>query len=418
VSPTFQSLRFAGFRLWSVGALVSNIGTWMQRIAQDWLVLTELTDNSGVAIGVVTALQFAPSVFLAPIAGGIADRFDRRRVLIATQTLSGILSGVLGLLVLTDQARLWHVYVLACALGMVSAIDTPARQTFVAQLVPHEHLPNAVGLNSASFHSGRLIGPGLAGVLIQWLGTGPVFLINALSFVAVVVSLLRLGPADLLPQQREQHARKRFAALRHLRERPDMATTMLIVGVAGTFSLNFQLTTALMARLEFGRGAGEYGLLGSIMAVGSLTGALLGARRTNPQPVLVARTVLLFGGLAGLAALAPDYSLFALCLIPVGMAALTFMTASNAVLQMGTAPWLRGRVMALYSAIFFGGSALGSPLLGWIAQEYGARWSIGTGALAAIGVGVLGLILLHRQGGGRPPGPSQDEPVPADVHTS
>jgi len=405
VSPTFQSLRFAGFRLWSAGAIVSNIGTWMQRIAQDWLVLTELTDDSGVAVGVVTALQFAPSVLLAPVTGGIADRFDRRRVLLVTQTLSGALSGVLGLLVVTDLARLWHVYVLACALGVVSAFDAPARQTFVTQLVPHEYLSNAVGLNSASFHSGRLIGPGLAGVLIHWLGTGPVFLLNALSFVAVVGSLLRMNPSDLLPLQREERERRqRFAALRHLRSRPDIAVTMLIVGVAGTFSLNFQLTTALMARLEFGRQAGEYGLLGSIMAVGSLTGALLGARRRDPRPVLVARTVVLFGCLAGLAAMAPTYTVFALCLIPVGAAALTFMTASNAVLQIGTAPGLRGRMMALYSAVFFGGSALGSPLLGWIGQEHGARWSIGTGAVAAIAVGGVGLFLLRRQEGCEGPG--------------
>lgn len=377
MSPTFTSLRIPNYRLWAGGAIVSNTGTWMQRVAQDWLVLTQLTHNSGVAVGVTTGLQFAPMLLLAPIAGSVADRLNRRRLLIATQTASGVLALILGLLVVTDLAQLWHVYVLATLLGVVAAFDSPARQVFVSEMVPQQDLPNAVGLNSASFHAGRLIGPGIAGLLIHWLGTGPVFLINAATFGAVLLSLTRMRIADLLPSPRRPAGKGAVAdGLRYVRARPDLILIMALVGMIGTFGLNFQLTTALMARTEFDKGAGEYGLLGSIMAIGSLGGALLAARRSNPRVELVIGASFAFGLFSVISALMPTYPTFAVSLIPVGLSSLTLMTAANATVQLSTAPQMRGRVMALYMAIFMGGTPLGSPLIGWVGEQFGARWTI------------------------------------------
>ena len=385
MSPTFRSLRIPNYRLWAAGALVSNTGTWMQRVAQDWLVLTVLTHDSGVAVGITTGLQFAPTLLLAPVAGAVADRLSRRKVLLATQLASGLLALVLGVLVLTGAATLWHVYVLAALLGVVGAIDAPARQAFVSEMVPIEDLPNAVGLNSASFHGGRLLGPGVAGLLIHWFGTGPVFLINAASFGAVLVSLLRMRVADLRPAPRPARGRGAVReGLRYVRHRPDLVLTLVLVGVVGTFGLNFQLTTALMARTVFHKGAGEYGLLGSVMAVGSLAGALLAARRENPRLPLVVQATLAFGVLSCVAALMPTYLLFATALVPVGLAALTLMTAANAGVQLATAPEMRGRVMALYLAVFIGGTPIGAPLIGWVGEHFGARWTILLGGLASL----------------------------------
>jgi MFS family permease len=370
----------------------------MQRVAQDWLVLTVLTDNSGTAVGITTGLQFAPALLLAPAAGALADRVDRRKLLVATQTASGLLALVLGVLVLTGVAQLWQVYLLALLLGTVSAVDAPARQAFVSELVSTEDLPNAVGLNSASFHAGRLIGPGIAGLLIHWFGTGPVFLINAVSFAAVVTSLTRMRIGELRPAPRRPrggHAVRE--GLAYVRRRTDILLTMVIVGMVGTFGLNFQVTTALMARLVFHKGAGEYGLLGSVMAIGSLAGALLAARREHPRLRLVVLATIAFGVFATIAALMPTYELFALALIPVGLSSLTLMTAANASVQLSTEPAMRGRVMALYMAVFMGGTPIGSPIIGWIGEHVGARWTILLGGVVALltAAGVLVWLALH-----------------------
>lgn len=399
MSPTFRSLHVPNYRLWATGALISNTGTWMQRVAQDWLVLTVLTQNSGVAVGITTGLQFAPMLLLAGVAGTLADRFNRRRILLATQSASGLLALLLGLLVVADAARLWQVYVLAGLLGVVAAIDGPARQAFVSEMVGTDDLPNAVGLNSASFHAGRLLGPGLAGLLIHWWGTGPVFLINAASFGAVLLCLRRMNVAALHPAPRPPAGRGGIRdGLAYVRSRPQLVMILIVVGVVGTFGLNFQLTTALMARLEFDKGAGEYGLLGSVMAIGSLAGALLAARREHPRLRLVLGATIAFGVSASLAALMPTYELFALMLVPTGLAALTLMTAANAAVQLSTAPHMRGRVMALYMAIFMGGTPLGSPVIGWIGERFGAPWSILVGGIAALAVaaGVLVWLWLVR----------------------
>ncbi len=399
MSPTFRSLRIHNYRLWAGGAIVSNTGTWMQRVAQDWLVLTVLTHNSGLAVGITTGLQFAPMLLLAPLAGSVADRRNRRRVLMATQTLSGVLALVLGLLVITGVAQLWHVYVLAALLGVVAAVDGPARQAFVSELVPSTDLPNAVGLNSASFHAGRLIGPGIAGLLIHWFGTGPVFLINAVTFAAVLASLTRMDVASLRPvERRVQRKGALREGIRYVRGRPDIVLIMVVVGMVGTFGMNFQLTTALMARLVFHQGAGQYGLLGSIMAIGSLGGALLAARREHPGVPLVLGATAAFGVASFVAALMPTFVTFAVALIPVGLAALTVMTAANASVQMTTPAHMRGRVMALYMAVFMGGTPIGSPLIGWIGGQFGARWTILVGAFAALLTAAGATLWLARSG--------------------
>ena len=399
MSPIFRSLSIHNYRLWASGAIISNTGTWMQRVAQDWLVLTVLTDNSGTAVGITTGLQFAPVLLLAPVAGALADRVDRRRLLIATQTALGLLALVLGLLVLCGTAQLWQVYLLALLLGIVSAVDAPARQAFVSELVPTDVLPNAVGLNSASFHAGRLIGPGIAGLLIHWFGTGPVFVINAVSFAAVVTSLtrMRMGELRAVPQ-RQRGGRPVREGLAYVRHRPDILLTLVIVGMVGTFGLNFQVTTALMARLVFDKGAGEYGLLGSVMAIGSLAGALLAARREHPRLPLVIGAAAAFGVFAVLAAVMPTYLTFALALIPVGLSSLTLMTAANASVQISTEPAMRGRVMALYMAVFMGGTPVGSPIIGWVGEHVGARWTIVMGGVVALAAaaGVLVWMAVHR----------------------
>ncbi|GAA4967735.1 MFS transporter [Kineococcus glutinatus] len=400
MSATFRSLRHRPYRLWASGAVVSNVGTWMQRVAQDWLVLTQLTDESGTAVGITTGLQFGPILLLAPVTGAVADRWPKKRVLLVTQSAMALLGLGLGLLVVTGAAQLWHVYVFAVLLGCATAFDGPARQTFVHELVPREDLSNAVGLNSASFNSARLVGPGLAGLLIGWVGTGPLFLINALSFAGPILALWRIRPLARAPRP----ARGRGGmgeALRHLRHRPDVVAILAVVAVVGTVGMNFQLTTALMARVEFDRGPGEYGLLGSIIAIGSLSGALLAARRERPRMRLVFGAAAAFGVVTTVAALMPSYALFAVLLVPVGLCSLTLMTSANATIQLSTDPAIRSRVMALYMGLFQGGTVVGGPLVGWMGSAFGPRWSLLVGSLPAVAVAVAAALFLLRRGGER-----------------
>jgi MFS family permease len=371
---------------------VSNIGTWMQRVAQDWLVLTVLTDHSAVAVGITTGLQFAPMLVLAPVAGVLADRMPKRRLLLMTQTAMGLVGLVLGVLVVTGAAQLWHAYALALALGVAAAVDAPARQAFVSEMVPREDLSNAVGLNSASFHAARIVGPGLAGLLIAWVGTGPVFLINAVTFAGTLFSLTHMRVAELTPAPRADRGKGQLReGLRYVRGRPDILLIMVIVGLVGTFGLNFQMTTAIMATAQFGKGSGEYGLLGSIMAIGSLGGALLAARRERPRLRLVVGATFTFGVFASVAALMPTYQLFAVALIPVGLSSLTLMTSANATVQLSVAPQMRGRVMALYMAIFMGGTPVGAPIIGWVGGAFGPRWTILVGGLVSLVTALVAL---------------------------
>jgi MFS family permease len=383
VSPTFASLDVRNYRIYAAGAFISNIGTWMGRVAQDWLVLTELTDHSSSALGIVTGLQFLPFLLLAPWAGMIADRYPKRRILAITQTSLALSSLALGLLVVSGSAELWMVYGIALFTGVATAVDNPARQTFVSEMVPRDRLANAVSLNSASFNAGRLIGPGVAGLTIAGFGTGWTLMLNTLTFVAVLVALTSMRRSELRPAPvlaRGKGAIREGVA--YVRSRPDIQLVMLLVFVLGTFGMNFQITTALMATKEFGKGPQEYGLLGSIMAIGSLTAALLSARRARPRLRILLVALVGFTIASGLAALAPSYPLFALALVPVGLTALTALTTANAMVQLSVDPAMRGRVMALYMAIFMGGTPLGAPLIGWIGDVWGPRWTIGIGTIA------------------------------------
>lgn len=398
MSTTFRSLSIHNYRLWFGGALVSNVGTWMQRIAQDWLVLQVLTSGSGIAVGITTGLQFLPMLLLGPYAGVVADRFDKRRLLMLTQGLSGLWGLVLGLLVLTDQAQLWHVYALATLLGITTAFDAPARQTFVAALVPADHLGNAVGLNSASFNGARLIGPGVAGLLIAAFGTGPVFLINAVSFAATVVALALLRTSELHPMPVAGRGKGQVReGLRYVRERPDLVLVLVVMGTVGTLGMNYQLTTGLVATQVFGRGAAEYGILGSILAIGSLSGALLAAGRQRVRLRLVLGAAGAFGVAAMVAGSMPTYWSFAISLIPVGLTSLTLMTAANTLVQTTTEPAMRGRVMALYMMIFMGGTPIGAPLIGWLGDTFGARWTIYVGGISALLVTALAVLWVLRR---------------------
>ncbi len=383
MASTFSSLRYPNYRVWFGAALVANVGTWMQRVGQDWVVLTQLTDNSGTAVGITTALQFLPFLLVSPYAGLLADRLDRRKLLMSTQAGMGLLAFVLGALTLTGTVRLWHLYVLAFLLGVVSAVDSPVRQTFVAQLVPHSNLPNAIGLNSASFNAARLIGPGSAGLLIAAVGAGWVFIINGISFAATIAALAVMNTATLrtLPVAPRSKGQIR-EAVRFVRGRTDIVVIMVVMAVVSTFGLNFQLTSALMARVQFGKGAGEYGVLGSVLAIGSLAGALLAARRDQPRVRLVLGAGFAFAAATTLNALMPTYLAFAVTTIPVGLASLTMMTAANATIQTSVDPVMRGRVMALYMMVFQGATPVGAPLVGWIGEVAGPRWAILVGSVA------------------------------------
>jgi MFS family permease len=387
---TFAALAVRNYRLFATGSLVSNVGTWMQRVAQDWLVLT-LTGSAG-ALGITTGLQFLPLLLFSPIAGVIADRYSKRKVLVVTQVVLAITAGTLGLLAVTGLVQAWHVYVLAFLFGAAAAFDAPARQAFVNEMVGPDQITNAVGLNSASFNLGRVIGPAVAGGLIAWLGsgvtaTGWVILLNAVSYLAVILSLTRMHSEELTPAVPLPRARGQLRdGLRYVRSRPDIMLVMAVVFCAGTFGLNFQMTTALMATEVYGKGAGEYGVLGSVIAIGSLSGSLLAARRAQSRQRLVIVSALAFGLSVIVAGTMPSYLTFAIVLPLCGFTALTLLTAANAFVQTSTVPQMRGRVMALYMAIFMGGTPAGAPALGWVAEQFGARWTlIGGGLLTVAG---------------------------------
>jgi MFS family permease len=401
VSPTFRSLKNVNYRRYAGGMFVSNTGTWMQRVAQDWLVL-QLTGGSGTALGITTALQFLPLLLFGMWGGVIADRYPKRRILLVSNGFMALVALLLGTLVLTGQVRVWHVYLLAFALGLGTALDNPTRQSFVVEMVGRDDLPNAVGLNSASFHGARVVGPAAAGFLIVALGgtTGWVFVLNAASFLAVIVGLLRMRTRQLRPAAPARRGRGQVReGLRYVLGRPDLMVVVAVVFFTGTFGLNFQMTTALMATEVFGKGAGEFGLLGSVMAIGSLAGALFAARRTRVTLRLVVGAAIGFGLIEVAVGLMPTYETFALSLIPAGAAALTTMTAANATMQLSVPDEIRGRVMALYLAVFFGGTPFGAPIIGWLAEAYGARWSLLIGgSVTALAAMVAGLVLLRARG--------------------
>ena len=403
----FRSLRIRNYRLWFTGALVSNIGTWMQRTAQSWLVFDELTDHDATAMGVVMALQFVPQLVLAPYAGVLADRYDRRRILVVTQGVMALLAAALGALLLLGVAELGTVYGFALALGIVATFDAPVRQTFVSEMVPDTHLSNAVALNSASFNSARLIGPAVAGVLVAAVGTGWVFMLNTLTFAAMIWAILLIDGTRLRPSPRARRARGQIReGVGYVLHRPDLVAVMSTIFMIGTFGMNFAVYLAAMAGSVFGQGSEEFGVLNSVLAVGTVTGALLSARRER------ARLRYVFIGCAAFAvsclgaATAPALWLFAVWLVPCGVSSLTIMTTANAYVQSTTSPTMRGRVMSLYMAIFMGGTPIGAPVVGWLTDTLGARWGMGSAVLAGLSGALIGAWYAWRHAAPRPGVPS------------
>ncbi len=391
----FRSLKGHNYKLWAGAALVSNVGTWMQRTAQDWLVLTQLTDNNAMAVGIVMALQFGPLVLLLPFTGYAADTFDRRKFLFVTQGIMGFLALVLGILTITGMVQLWHVYVCAFLLGCAVAFDVPTRQTFVAELVGENDLANAVALNSTSFHVARMLGPAVAGVLIAAVGTGWVFLVNGASFGAVLCALGRIRIHELFRDKRAVRARKNLVeGFRYVWNRPDLKIMLLMFFLVGAFGLNFQLFISTMSVSVFHAAAGEYGMLTSTMAIGSVMGALFSAGQTRPQIPLLLTGAAMFGLGCGLSALMPNYLLFGLSLVLVGVFAQLFTTSTNSLVQLSTAPEMRGRVIAILFAVAMGGTLIGGPVVGWVADVLGPRWAMGVAASSGIAAALVGLIYI------------------------
>lgn len=395
----FRSLRVRNYRLYAGGQLVSLTGTWMQRVAQDWLVL-ELTD-SGTALGIVTALQFAPAIMLGLWGGVVADRGNKRRILFATQTSLALVALALGVLDLAGVVQLWHVMVLAVLLGFINAVDSPTRQAFVVEMVGPDDVPNAVAINSTTFNAARILGPAIAGGTIAAIGTSWAFVANAASSIAVLAGLWLMRPAELHPAPPVRRARGQLVeGMRYVRRRADLVLVMVLIFVIGTFGLNFQITTALLAKQVFHRGASGYGLLSTALAVGACLGAVLATRRLlRPSQLFLVAGALAFSGFEICAGLMPSYLLTALLLIPTGLFMLTLTTAANSFVQLGVEPTMRGRVMALYVVCFLGGTPLGAPIVGWVAGAFGPRWGLIGGGLVCLVVTIaLALVVAQRRG--------------------
>ncbi|SDI52172.1 Predicted arabinose efflux permease, MFS family [Actinokineospora alba] len=408
LSGTFSSLRIRNYRLFAAGNLASNLGTWMQRIAQDWLVLV-LSGHNPVALGIAAALQFAPTILLSLWAGVLADRLDKRKLLIGVQIGVAACALVLGVLDVTGLVEVWHVYILCFVVGVFFAIEVPVRQSFVAEIVGRSQVTNAIALNSTGFNLARVVGPAIAGLMIVLIGTGWLFLANAVLTLAVVGSLFRMRTAELhrtpkIPRQPGQL----MAGLRYVRKRPDIMTVMVLVFFVSTFGMTFFVTLAVVAANVFGKDAAGYGVLSTALAVGTLAGALLAARRSSngrPRTRLLLGAAFAFGVLEVVVGLMPTYTAFAIALFPVGLALMTFMTTANATVQLAVAPEMRGRVMGLYMLVFLGGNPVGAPMVGWMAHQWGARSPLYIGgsiaALTAVACGVF----LVRRGGVKLPAP-------------
>ncbi|MFS4095192.1 MFS transporter [Streptomyces sp. AF1A] len=394
-SSMFSSLSIRNYRLFFLGQVVSNTGTWMQRIAQDWLVLS-LTGSSA-AVGITTALQFLPMLLFGLYGGVLVDRLPKRPALLVTQSSMAVAGLALAFLTLTGHVQVWHVYLAAFAVGLATVVDNPARQSFVSEMVGPEQLQNAVSLNSANFQSARLVGPAVAGLMITGVGTGWAFLANGLSFAAPIAGLLLMRARDLHVVERAPRGKGQLReGLRYVAGRPELIWPIVLVGFIGTFGFNFPVWLSAYANGVFHAGAGGYSLFNTLMAVGSLCGALLAARRGTARLRVLIAAALAFGTLEVVAALAPQYWLFALLMVPIGICGLTVNVTANTAVQMATDPAMRGRVMALFMMVFVGGTPLGAPVVGWITDTYGARigFALG-GVVSAAAAAAIGLVLAR-----------------------
>jgi len=375
-SSNWRAFRHRNFRILYAANLLTNIGTWGQRIAQDWLVL-ELTNNNGTYLGIVTALQFLPMMLLSMQGGVLADKVDKRKALLITNLGGGLTALILGLLVITKHVAMEQIYVLAFLLGVFAAIDAPIRQSFNIEIVGRDDLTNAMSLNSANFHFGRLVGPAVSGFLIAAFGTGPSFLINGFSFLVVMLALFSVRDDELHEQKKEKTDGTLKEAFAYIKNRPDLQLILITVFFASNFGLNNQIFNALMATKEFGKGAAAYGILGTAVGLGSLTGALLSARYDRTKHVnFVPLAAANFGIWVFVLSLAPSYQLYILLLPLNGISALTMMIAANSYVQANSDIAIRGRIMGIYMFIFMGGTPIGSPLIGYSAEQFGPRFTI------------------------------------------
>ncbi|MCE3034132.1 MULTISPECIES: MFS transporter [unclassified Streptomyces] len=394
-SSMFSSLKVRNYRLFFMGQVVSNTGTWMQRIAQDWLVLS-LTGSSA-AVGITTALQFLPMLLFGLYGGVLVDRLPKRPALLVTQSAMALSGLALAALTLSGQVQVWHVYLAAFFVGLATVVDNPARQSFVSEMVGPDQLHNAVSLNSANFQSARLVGPAVAGLMITGVGTGWAFLANGLSFAAPITSLLLMRARELYPVKRTPRGKGQLReGLQYVAGRPELIWSVVLVGFIGTFGFNFPVWLSAFADNVFHVGAGGYSLLNTLMAAGSLGGALLAARRGSARMRLLILAALTFGALEIVASLAPSYWLFAVLMVPIGICGLTVNVTANTTVQMATDPAMRGRVMSLFMMVFMGGTPLGAPVIGWITDTYGARvgFALG-GVVSAVAAAVIGLVLAR-----------------------
>ncbi|WBB58586.1 MFS transporter [Streptomyces sp. WMMC500] len=392
---TFSSLRIRNYRLFAGGQVVSNTGTWMQRITQDWLVLS-LT-GSATAVGITTALQFLPMLLFGLYGGVLADRLPKRKLLVATQAAMGLIGLALAALTLSGVVTVWHVYLMAFLLGLATVVDNPARQVFVAELVGKDQMQNAVSLNAANFQTARLVGPAVAGVLITAVGSGWAFLLNGLSFLAPLTGLLLMRTAELHRVERAPRGKGQLReGLKYVAGRPELLWPIVLVGFIGTFGYNFPIWLTAYVDEVFHGDAGTYGLLNSLMAAGSLSGALFAARRGVSRMRLTVLAALAFGVLEIVAAVSPAFWLFAALLVPVGAFGLLFNTTANANVQLATDEAMRGRVMSLFVMVFVGGTPIGGPVVGWATDTFGARIGFLTcGVISVLAAVTVGLVLAR-----------------------
>jgi MFS family permease len=394
---SLRSFRHRNFQIFFAANFISNIGTWAQRVAQDWLVVTDL-HKGGSELGIVTGLQFLPSLLFSLYSGVLADRFNKRKLLLITNLGGGLTALILGLLVISKRVTLTEVCVLAFALGLFSALDAPVRQSFTSEVVGKSDVANAISLNSANFNAGRLIGPGVSGLLIKAFHTGPSFILNALSYLVVLVGLIFMKEKDLQLSEPPKIKPKVIEALRNVRSRPDILALMSTVFFAATFGLNFQIFNALVATKIFHKDAGSYGILGSILAIGSLSAAIISAKldkRRRPKFIMLSAAI--FGVTLFAVSFMPTYASYAAFLPICGLVALTTMISANSYVQVTTDPALRGRVMGLYLLIFLGGTPIGSPLIGWLSDAIGIRHTVALcGVLTSVGAVATYFLLRER----------------------
>ncbi|MBB5083192.1 MFS transporter [Nonomuraea endophytica] len=397
----FRSLRNHNYRLFASGSAVSNLGGWMQRTAQDWLVL-DLTHGSAAALGTATALQFLPMLLFGLFGGVLADRYPKRPILVVAQSIMAMLALTIGILTVTGTAQVWHVYVMAFALGLVSCVEVPTRQTFVVEMVGRKDLSNAIALNASIFNLARVVGPAVAGVLIFMLGgTGPIFLLNALTFAAVISSLIFMRKAELNLAEPVPRAKGQLReGLRYVLGKQELLMPILLIGFVSMFSQSFSMSIALMAREVFNAGASSFGLASSMFAVGALGGGLLAARRAKPSRKVLLIGAISFGLFLVAVGVAPVYPVYLALLVPAGIALITVNTAANASVQLATSPEMRGRVMGIYLLVFTGGAPLGAPLVGLLSEFGGPRVGVMlSGALVLAGTGMA--LLMTRMIGAR-----------------